>query len=406
MGLPYVALSLVSVLMLKDLKIDNTRIAFWTSLLVLPWSLKPLFSSVMETFGAKKSYVILAEIISAFMFGLVAFALPLDDFFVYIVALMGVIALSGSIQDIAVDGIYMDELDKAQQSKYIGWQGAFYNLAKILANGGLVFLAGWLSRRMELVKSWQIIMAICCGIMLLVGLYHLRALPRGKTPEKTASAEERIKNLKAVFLDFFAKKYMWLYLAYIVLYRFAEGLALKIAPLFLKAGREEGGLGISNEEYGLIYGTFGTAAFVLGSIASGYYISKLGLKKALFSLACCFNLPFAVYLFFALLQPQNLVIISSGIVVEYFGYGFGFVGLMLFMMQQAAPGKYQMAHYAFANSVMNLGVMIPGLMSGYISDMVGYKTFFTIVMIATIPALAMTRFIPFSHPDKHPPQKQ
>lgn len=400
MGLPYVALSLVSVLMLKDLKIDDTRIAFWTSLLVLPWSLKPFFSLLMETLGAtKKQYVVITEIVSAVMFGLIVFALPMPNFFVYTLALMGVIAISGSTHDIAGDGIYLDELDKTQQSKFVGWQGAFYNLAKILTNGGLVFLAGWLSHKMGLVDSWRIIMAICCGIMVLVALHHIRVLPTGTLPEKTDSFKQKMWGLWEVIKTFFVKKYIWIYLLFIILYRFAEGLAMKIAPLFLKADIAKGGLGLSNEQYGLVYGTFGTVAFIAGSILAGYYISHFGLKKVLFSLACIFNIPFVVYLLFALFQPSNMAVIATGIVFEYFGYGFGFVGLMLFMMQQVAPGKFQMAHYAFATSIMNLSVMLPGMISGYLSDSFGYKNFFIIVMVATIPAIIMAWLVPFTYPD-------
>ncbi len=421
MGLPFVALSLVSVVIFKDLGIENEKIAFWTSWLLLPWSLKPIFSLIMETYGTKKQYVVITEFVSAAMFGLIVFALPLPNFFAIVLALMGIIAFSGSTHDIAGDGIYLDELDTETQSKYSGWQGAFYNLAKVLANGGLVFLAGWLTRYMQfsIVQSWQIIIGICAIIMLLIGLYHIKVLPKGKPQEEAGSFNEKTARLLEVFLSFFRKKYIWFYLVFIFLYRFAEGLAMKIAPLFLKDDLSKGGLGLSNEQYGLVYGTFGTVAFIIGSIAAGYFVSHFGLKKVLFWLACIFNIPFAVYLFFAIFQPTEMWIISAGIIGEYFGYGFGFVGLILFMMQQIAPGKHQMAHYAFANSLMNFGVMVPGIISGFLSSrewqlkaieslklnaasiepVLGYKLFFIIVMIMTIPALIITKFVPFTHDD-------
>lgn len=175
---------------------------------------------------------------------------------------------------------------------------------------------------------------------------------------------------------------------------------MKILPLFLKAPVEEQGLGLSEQQIGLYYGTFGAIAFIFGSIMAGYFISKIGLKKALFILCCMFNLPFVVYLLFATFQPDQGWIIASGISFEYFGYGFGFVGLTLFMMQQIAPGKYQMAHYAFATGIMNLGVMIPGMLSGFVSDILGYKDFFLFVLIATIPAFLVTYFVPFNYIDK------
>ncbi|HHT23448.1 MAG TPA: AmpG family muropeptide MFS transporter [Bacteroidales bacterium] len=401
MGLPFITLSIVSVVMFKDMGVDNQQIAFWTSWLILPWSLKPIFSLIMETFGTKRQYVIIAEIVSAIAFGLIVFSLPLPNFFTIILALMGVVALSGSMHDIAGDGIYLDELDTKTQSKFSGWQGAFYNLAKVLANGGLVFLAGWLTNSMNLsiTQSWQVVFVILGGLMLFVAIHHLRVLPTGKVSEKTGNFKEKLKELGEIIVSFFKKKYIWYYLVFIFLYRFAEGLAMKIAPLFLKESVELGGIGLNNEQYGLIYGTFGTVAFIVGSIAAGYYVAHFGLKRVLFSLALFFNIPFVVYLLFAIYQPSQLSLIAAGIVAEYFGYGFGFVGLILFMMQQIAPGKHQMAHYAFANSLMNLGVMIPGLISGYLSNYLGYKHFFTLVMVATIPALLITWFVPFTYDD-------
>ena len=175
---------------------------------------------------------------------------------------------------------------------------------------------------------------------------------------------------------------------------------MKIVPLFLKAGIDQGGLGLPVQEIGIIYGTFGAAAFVLGSILAGYYISAFGLRKTLFSLCCVFNIPFVVYLLLAIYQPSNVWVIGSAIVFEYFGYGFGFVGLTLFMMQQVAPGRHQMAHYAFASGIMNLSVMLTGMASGFLSDMLSYKFFFVAVMLATVPAFVITKLVPFTYDDK------
>lgn len=175
---------------------------------------------------------------------------------------------------------------------------------------------------------------------------------------------------------------------------------MKIVPLFLKADVASGGLGLTEKEIGLCYGTFGAAAFVIGSVLAGYYVAHRGLQKSLFSLCCVFNLPFVAYTLLAIYQPSSLWLIGGGIVLEYFGYGFGFVGLTLFMMQQIAPGKHQMSHYAFASGIMNLGVMLPGMLSGYVSDMLGYQNFFIFVLFCTLPAFLITWFVPFTYPDK------
>lgn len=401
MGLPFVVLNMVAVLMFKGLGISDARIAFWTSLIMLPWTIKPFWSPFLEMFKTKKYFVVLTQITSGVMFGLVAFSLHLPDFFCYSIALMAVIAFSGATHDIAADGVYMTELNKEEQAKYIGWQGAFYNLAKIVATGGLVYLAGSLISKVGQVNAWMIIMGSCGGIMLVLGFYHIRMLPSG------GAATGQVKNLKdtmrelwSVILSFFGKKYIGWYILFIILYRFAEGYVMKIVPLFLKAPLEEGGLGLTEQQIGLYYGTFGAAAFVLGSFLAGYFIAHRGLRKTLFTLCCIFNLPFAVYPLLAIYQPGDPLLIGTAIVFEYFGYGFGFVGLTLFMMQQIAPGKHQMAHYAFASGIMNLGVMLPGMMSGFLSDWLGYKDFFIYVLIAAIPAFVITWFIPFTYKDK------
>lgn len=400
MGLPFVFLSMVSVLMLSDLGIGNARIAFWTSLIMLPWTLKPLWSPFLEMFKTKKFFVVGTQLITGASFALLALSLPLDGVFTYAIALMGVIALSGATHDIAGDGIYLAALDKTTQACYIGWQGAFYNLAKILTNGGLVYLAGQLSAALGAVEAWMCIVGICSAVMLVIALWHIKVLPTGGEARSTRSVREAMSELVRIFAEFFRKKYIGWYILFIVLYRFAEGFAMKIVPLFLKAPVAEQGLGLTTSQIGLVYGTFGAGAFILGSILAGYYISHFGLRRTLFSLCCAFNIPFVVYLLLALFQPQNLPVIGGAIVLEYFGYGFGFVGLTLFMMQQVAPGEHKMAHYAFATGIMNLGVMLPGMLSGYLSDWLGFRTFFIWVMIATIPAFIMTWKVPFTYPDE------
>lgn len=400
MGLPMVMLSDVSLLMFKDLGISDTQITFWASLLILPWSLKPFFSPLMELVGTKKQYVVLTELVSAIVLGLIFAGLGLSNFFVVTIALMAIMAVSGSIHDIAGDGTYMQFLDLKQQSEYIGWQGAAYNIAKIFARGGLVWLVGKLSASYGVLQSWRIVFVIAAVIMLLVATYHIFILPgsmKRSDGESKQSLSDAMQHFLKIIVSFFQKKYIWFYLLFILLYRFTEGLAMKVAPLFLKADSAVGGLGMTNEQFGLIYGTAGTAAFILGSILSGYYISHFGLKKVLFKLALIFNIPFVVYFLLAYFQPDNIWWAASGITLEYFGYGFGFVGLNLFMMQQVAPGEHQMAHYAIGTSLMNLSVMIPGMMSGAVSDAVGYKMFFLIALAVAIPGLICAYLVPFTY---------
>ena len=414
MGLPFVVLNIVSVLMFKGMGIRDGQITFWTSLIMMPWTLKFLWSPFLEMYKTKKFFVVLTQLVTGLGFLLVGLVLHLPWFFSLCIFLMAIIAFSGATHDIATDGVYMAELSKEEQASWIGWQGAFYNIAKIMASGGLVWVAGRLIKHFGGVEgatkevmhsaatnAWMIVMIAIGALMILLGLYHIKQLPSGKgTAVKTESAKETFDRLVEVLKNFFTKKHIVYYIFFIILYRFGEGFVMKIVPLFLKAARSAGGLGLNEEQIGLYYGTFGAAAFVLGSVLAGYYISHFGLKRTLFSLCCIFNLPFVAYTFLSQVQPESGLLIGSMITLEYFGYGFGFAGLTLFMMQQIAPGKHQMAHYAFASGIMNLGVMLPGMVSGLISDAIGYKWFFVFTLIATIPAFLITYFVPFTHSDK------
>ena len=405
MGLPFVAISLASVIMLADLGVDEASITFWASLLILPYSIKPLWSPLLELYFTKKAFVLVCQAICGICFGLLAFLLPIPDSFAWLIAVMAVITFSGATNDIATDGIYLTAIDKKTQAEYIGWQGAFYNLAKVLVNGGLVYLAGTLIRYFEATSpgnaatyAWMVIMSIIGGALLCLTAYHWFFLPTGsRNDDSPADFRQAMVSLYDVFKDFFTKRHIWLYILFIVCYRLTEGFAVKMVPLFLKAPVDAGGLGLSNEAIGLIYGTLGTGAFILGSILGGYYIARFGLKKVLFSLVCIFNIPFAIYFLFAQFQPDSLVVIASGLVLEYLCYGFGFVGLTLFMMQQVAPGKHPMAHYAFASGIMNLGFMLPGMVSGMIFQHVGYEMFFLIAVVMSIPAFILAATVPFTH---------
>ena len=396
MGLPFVALSTASAIMYKNFGISDTSIAFWTSLIMLPWTLKPLWGPFLEMFKTKKYFVYITQIITGSIFGLIAISLHLDHFFSISITLMAIIAISASTHDTAADGIYLNELDPAQQAKYVGWQGAFYNVAKIVSGGLLVYLAGELEKRYGLINAWVTVMSFYCIIMVSLGFYNMKMLPEGGVSKQVGTLQEGFDVLKDVIITFFQKKNIWYGLAFIVFYRFAEGQAIKITPLFFKATRAEGGLGLSTSEIGLLYGVFGAAAFVLGSIVAGNFVSKSGglTRKSLLILCCFFNLPFAAYAYLAIALPTNLYVIGSAVAIEYFGYGFGFVGLILYIMQQMAPGKYKMAHYAFGSGLTNLGFMLPSMISGFVSDRIGYDYFFIWVLVSTIPAFLISWLVP------------
>ncbi|MFZ1292248.1 MAG: MFS transporter [Melioribacteraceae bacterium] len=394
-GLPFVATSVVSVLMYKSLGLTDSDIAFFTTLIMWPWTLKPLWGPFIEMFKTKKYFVVATQFIGGITFGLLALSLPLAGFLKYSLSLFVIIAFNSATHDIAADGVYVNALDNNDQAKYVGWQGAFYNVAKILSQGALVYIAGRLELVLGIVEAWMVVMGIIGSILIVMGFYHIKMLPTGGISTNVGSVREAFKTFSDVVKSFFAKKYIYWGIAFIILFRMSEGQLTKIVPLFMRAARENGGLGLMTSDIGIAYGIFGATAFVLGSIAGGYFVAKRKLKNSILILAAFFNIPNIVYTYLAFTVPENFAIVCAAITIEWFGYGFGFVAVILFMMQQIAPGPYKMAHYAFATAIMNLGFMLPSMMSGFMSDYLGYKYFFVWTMIATIPSFLVAWLVPF-----------
>jgi PAT family beta-lactamase induction signal transducer AmpG len=396
MGIPNLVLGgTIASLLYKSLGYSDAQIAFWTGIIVLPWSFKPLWGPFMELYKTKRFYIQFSQIACGLLFALSLLTLYSNAFFPLSVTLFFLIAFFGATQDMAADGIYLSELSASEQAKYVGWQGTFYNVAKIFSNGGMVFLAGTLIPILGNRDAWAVVLAIYAVVMLLLGIYNRTVLPESDLGRKVVGVSEVWYTLKDVITSFFQKKHIGAGILFIVLYRFAEGQGIKIMPLFLKADRSSGGLGLSEATVGLLTGIYGTAAFVLGSLAAGYFVSNKGLNRATLLLLCAFfNLPFAAYSYLAITQSESLWVIGTAISVEHFGYGFGFIGIILFIMQQIAPGRYQMAHYAFGSAITYFGYTLASMISGSISDYLGYANFFIWVLVSTLPAFIVSWLVP------------
>lgn len=393
-GIPFFAVSLIAGILYKRLGLGNDVIALYTKLLLLPWSLKPLWSPLLEMFKSKKYFVVLLQFAGGVSLGLIALCLPLSGYFLYTIGLFAVVAFCSSTHDVAADGLYIASLSTKEQAAYVGWQSGFYSVARLFSQGGLIILAGFLEARMDVPHAWMAIFATMGLILAALSLYHARALPTGGAARRRGGLREIAATFWDVLISFLKKPNIYLLLLFILLYRAGEGQVVTIGPLFLVDRRSAGGLGLTMDQFGTIYGTFGTMAFLAGTVLGGYFTSWLGLRRALLPLICAMNFPNLAYVYLSTALPANRVVIASAMSVEMFGYGFGFVGVMLLMMQEIAPGKYQTAHYAFANSLMNLGLMIPGAVSGRIQMALGYQKFFAWVLISSVPALILSRFIP------------
>jgi MFS transporter, PAT family, beta-lactamase induction signal transducer AmpG len=398
-GLPFYAVALIAGLMYKSLGVPNDEIARWTGFIGFAWVFKPLWSPLLEAAPSKKAMVVLFQACSAVGLGLVALALQLPAYFAISIGLLALVAVSAATHDIAADGLYIASLSNAQQAAYAGWQGAFFNAAKFMSLGGLVILAGYLERRMAVANAWALIFGLLALAMALLAMYHLWSLPGGRIESisrgraSAAPAGKVWQTLGDVLVEFFRKPGIWLAILFIILFRAGEGQIQTIGPLFLREAHNLGGLGLTTDEVGWVYGTAGTIAFLVGSVCGGYFTSWLGLKRAMFILILAVNLPNAVFYFLATAAPTDLAVIATALGIEMFGYGFGFVGVILFIMQVVAPGKYQTAHYALGTGVMQLGFVFFKMISGDIQTALGYERFFLWVLVSAVPVLVLSRFL-------------
>jgi MFS transporter, PAT family, beta-lactamase induction signal transducer AmpG len=396
-GLPYFAVAIIASLMFKSLGVPNDDIAHWTAAIGAAWIFKPLWSPFLELASSKKVIVVAFQLIGGTCLGLVALALQLPSWFAAAIAMLALVAIASATHDIACDGLYIASLSEKQQAEYAGWTGTFYNAGRFISLGGLVILAGYFEKTLGLVPAWTIIFCILGATMIALGLYHIWALPLAKnmvTTDTTAAGIAR--TLADVIVDYFRKPGIWVSIIFIILFRAGEAQVQTIGPLFLREARNLGGLGLSTAEVGAVYGTTGTIAFIVGSIAGGYFTSWLGLRRAILFLILAVNLPNLVFYFLSTALPTNLAVIGAALSLEMFGYGFGFVGLILYMMQVVAPGKYQTAHYAFSTGIMQLGFVLFKYISGDIQLALGYQHFFVWVLLCAVPVALLSQFIPMS----------
>ena len=399
-GVPYSIIMLAFLsLMYKNYGLSNTEIAFYTSWLYLPWTLKPFWSPVIQMYGSNKRWIVAIQTVMGVSFASLVFVMPLSSFFQYSLAVFWVIAFASATFDIAGDGLYLSALTKEERAYYVGWISTFYRLAMIFANGFLVALVGILIKYYSLAVTYSCIFLGLAVLFILFAIYSHFMLP---VPEKPVNAFEGKKPIEYFFgefvdiiVTFFKKKQIFIFLAFILFYRFAEAQLSKISALFLKDSIAVGGLEISNLHIGVIYGTAGLIALTIGGILSGYLIYRFGLKKMIWWCVCGINLPNFVYVYMAYFQPQNFYVLSGCISLEMFGYGFGFSAFMLYMMK-ISEGKYKTAHYSICTAFMALGMMIPQMFSGYIQAYLGYKDFFIWIMLCTIPSFIVAKLIPIA----------
>jgi len=359
----------------------------------LPWVIKPLWSPLVDLFGEKRRWIVSLQFVISLAFGLIALTVPAPDFVRYVVVLLWLMAFSSATHDIAADGFYLHALPPHQQASFVGVRNTSFRLAIIAGKGGLVWLAGWLMGITgSVTQAWSGIFFLLAALFLLGGFYHLKALPVPVETGVVRINRSALVDFVQVFGSFFTKPGIGVALFFLLVYRLAEALALKLVEPFLLDTQNKGGLGLTNEQLGLTYGVVGVGALLAGGLLGGYLISRRGLRRMLWPMIFVMHAPIAVFLLLAMLRPENVFVIGTALAVEQFGYGFGFTAYMVFMMM-IAEGKHKTAHYAICTGFMALGIMLPGLVAGKIQEHVGYTNFFLWVCVATLPSFLATALI-------------
>ena len=408
-GIPYFIVNNISVMMFAKMGVPNGQMALFTSLLYLPWAIKPFWSLFVDIFKTKRWWTVTMQIIMALSFIALTATLPYPDaelvasgqtpisLFTITLILFTLTAFASATHDIAADGYYMLALTQNKQAEFVGIRSTFYRLASIFGQGVLVALAGFVETKYNNIPlSWTITLLVTAVMFSLVTLYHTFILPK-PSADKSSLGDEKptagaiVREFGRTFVSYFAKSGVVLAIVFMLLYRLPEAFLIKMCMPFLVASKEVGGLGMSTQAVGIAYGTIGVIFLTIGGILGGIYASRVGLKKALWLMTLAMTLPCITFVYLAIWLPENLIAISTAIAIEQFGYGFGFTAYMLYMMY-FAEGELKTSHYSICTAFMALSMLIPGMFAGYIQEALGYVNFFWMVMVCCIATVAVAIF--------------
>ena len=392
-AVPYVVVMLLSTVMYKNMGVSNTEMALYTGWLYLPWVIKPLWSPIVELLGTKRRWIIGLQLLMGASLASLALTMQLPDFFRVSLVLMWLIAFSSATHDIAADGFYMLSLPQHQQAGFVGIRSTFYKFAMVAGQGGLVYLAGRLTQwRGDPAWAWAVVFGLLAALFLLLMGYHQFVLPRPALDGATGHGGALWRDFLATFSSFFQKKGVAVIIGFLLLFRLGEAQMLKMVVPFLLDPRSQGGLGLSTADVGLVYGTVGVGALVVGGLVGGALLPRFGLKRCLWPMVFAVHVPDLMFVYLSTAMPSDPLWIALCVAVEQFGYGIGFSGYMLYMIM-VADGEHKTAHYAICSGFTAMGMMLPGIASGWIQQQLGYQHFFIWACFATLPCFAMTALV-------------
>lgn len=409
-GIPYFLVNNISMVMFNQMGVPNGEMSFFTTLLYFPWALKFLWAPFVDLIKTKRWWFLTMQFLMLGLAVLTIFSIPQPDpatiatmatevkLFTGVLIAFIIMAFASATHDIAADGFYMLALTSGVQAEMIGWRSVFYRLSNVFCNSALIAIPGviydWTIKQGEanMPMAWKVTMVITAVIFALMAVWHIFFTPRPDTdkPNADTTAKDIVTGFGKAFATYFTKPALWIAIAFMLLYRLPEGFLMKMIYPFLLGARDTGGLGMTMQELGVVYGAIGVIFLLLGGILGGYYISKVGLKKAFWWMALAMTLPCLSFVYLSMFLPTNMVNIAIAIAIEQFGYGFGFTAYMMYMMF-FSEGEFKTSHYAICTSFMALSMILPGLVAGYIQEAIGYQHFFWMVIACS----AATFFVTF-----------
>ncbi|AXA34474.1 MFS transporter [Francisella adeliensis] len=386
-GLPASMIMLVLAIMYKNLGVSNLEITLYTGSMVLPWVIKPLWASLIDSIRTTRWWIYAMQIFVGLAFIIMSLSLKTQHFLLFSLTAGWFIAFMSSSHDIATDGFYIQNLSPEQQSYFIGMQSAAYNIGKVFATGLILMLCGVLySINNDYVVSWSICLVLVGCVCIIMGIYHRKILPEQPVSEKK-NTKETLRNFIDVYKTFFLIKNLWIGLAFIFLFKFSESMIGAILPLFMIDTHQNGGLNLGNTFTGFAYGTISPVAIILGGFVGGYYIYRKGFGSTIYTMFVLVNLPHILYVLLAYFQVNDHIVVILCVFVEQFSFSLGLTAAMLFCYFMVKDSSHKTAHYAFISGVLLLGRMIPVMISGAIESSVGYTMFFIITIILALPVV-------------------
>ena len=408
-GIPYFLVNNISMVMFNQMGVPNGEMSFFTTLLYFPWALKFLWAPFVDLIRTKRWWFLTMQFLMLGLAVLTIFSIPQPDpatiaamgtevkLFMGVLIAFIIMAFASATHDIAADGFYMLALTSGVQAEMIGWRSVFYRLSNVFCNSALIAIPGiiydWTIKQGEqnMPLAWKVTMVITAVIFALMAVWHMFFTPRpdADKPNAETSVRDIISGFGKAFATYFTKPGLWIAILFMLLYRLPEGFLMKMIYPFLLGARETGGLGLTMQELGVVYGAIGVIFLLLGGILGGFYISRVGLKKAFWWMALAMTLPCLSFVYLSVYLPTNMVYIGIALAIEQFGYGFGFTAYMMYMMF-FSEGEFKTSHYAICTSFMALSMILPGLVAGYIQEAIGYQNFFWMVIACSVGTILAT----------------